>query len=84
MKEAEERIGGSFNPEIQFGSRFDFFERIIVFVVIAGVDGSSGEPVNGSALRVENERFAADVHQQGEFLSQKFFRNGPGDMEPRA
>ena len=84
MKESEERIGGSFNPEIQFGSRFDFFERIIVFVVIAGVDGSSGEPVNGSALRVENERFAADVHQQGEFLSQKFFRNGPGDMEPRA
>ena len=84
MKEPEERIGGSFNPEIQFGSRFDFFERIIVFVVIAGVDGSSGESVNRCAIRIEDERFAADVHEQREFGSLKFFRNGSCDMEPCA
>ena len=85
LAEAEERVSGKLDPEVDFSAFLYFFGQNELFFEVMRIDvASAGDRVNGTAGVVEDHGFAGEVEIERKVFASPCGGDGCADMNPRA
>ena len=84
LVDAEEAVGGGFDPVVDFRSGLQFAEDETVFVEGVVEMAVACQTIDGAAVLVEHAAFAARVDAEAQRLAGELFRDDGADVEPCA